>query len=147
MILPIYSIFQFGVPWATTQYYGYQATQHYNQNSLLNLGLIFNKAMFFNIFLAVFFTLCFYTIVPFALSNFIDNQKSIEYLYSISRSLGISIIFQYWEFVLVIYFMSIEYYYHLPFLEVIGLIVQLVFQPCNWNRNFICSRNNCFSYC
>lgn len=128
IMLPIFSMLQIQFPWATTQYYGYIASKYYSQNSFRNIGLITNKIIVMNISIAIILTICFYTIIPVLLATFLETEKSIEYMYTLSRYLGISLVFQYWQFILMIYFLSVEYFYHLPIAVTSGFVVQIIGQ-------------------
>lgn len=127
-IIPLYSIFANNVPWATVQYMGFLVSYYFGKGEPKNIGLIINKSLLYNLIISIIILLTFFFILPPILSNIFTNEETISVIYKVSRLMSIALPFQFLQFILKFYFLSIKQLAHLLYPQLLAFILQIILQ-------------------
>lgn len=126
-ITSLYSIITFGTSWAFSQGYGFKAAEYFGKKEFTELGKITNKAIFLNTSIGIFLGLLLSLLAKVFFSAFISDQKTLENVDVIFKSIGLSTPLQFYLMVFTRYLLAIGHITPLYIGTLLSILVQLLF--------------------
>lgn len=127
-IIPLYTVFNNGITWACSQYLGYIGSYYYGKKEYRNLGLATNKTILYNLVISIIVVISFFFIIPIIFTNFFEDPETVSDIDSLSKMMSLAIPLQFIQFIMNMYFFSTKFINHLPYSQIIGLVVQILLQ-------------------
>ena len=126
-VIPFYSTMTIFTSWSSTQGHGFKASEFAAAKEYRNLGLITNKALFFNLSIGLLMFIVIFFVGGPLFSLILNNPEADEKINTIFKFISIGTPFQFWQMVSNRYFCATMKPIPLLIGSIIGLITQVLF--------------------